>query len=159
MNNKLFFNDYKSDSCYVMAVSKIDISAISLLFENCTKCANVTNGNVAIATLSLDTWFDKIIDVILDNVDFISKYSNFQLYSIDNNTISNTTYVTEYSKFETIEMVISFIEEKSKFNIFVVYSIVCYVDLLTLKYDWVIRYKEIQSTSSVRDNKIEYLIK
>jgi len=120
---------------------------------------NESNSNVSVATASPDVWFDDVVELIIENVSYISKNNNFQFIIYDKPNLKFVEYSCEFKEFQSIDDMKDFIQEKGQLSLFVLFSIVKYVNLDTLSVSWGVRYKEVLDNQQIRDNKIEYLIK
>lgn len=143
----------------ITKVDRFDSSALSQLYDNSCRMCNESNSNVSVATASPDVWFDDVVELIIENVSYISKNNNFQFIIYDKPNLKFVEYSCEFKEFQSIDDMKDFIQEKGQLSLFVLFSIVKYVNLDTLSVSWGVRYKEVLDNQQIRDNKIEYLIK
>ena len=118
---------------------------------------NENNNNVMLATVTPEFWFDDLVPTILDNVSFITKLPGFQTVSLNGKDLVSQNWTCDKSEFQSIDSLKDFLVEKGRLSVFILYSIIQYVDLKTLKPSWFIRYKEIIDPQTIRDKKIDYL--
>jgi len=151
------WKEIKSEQITLYKVECIDLSALFVLYDNCQRMGNENNNNVMLATVTPEVWFDDLASTILDNVSFIAKFPSFQTFSLTNKDLMVQSYTCDKAEFETIESLKDFLIEKGRLSVFILYTVIQYVDLKTLKPSWIIRYKEIIDPQTIRDKKIDYL--
>ena len=149
--------EIKSELITLYKVEWIDLSALFILYENCQRMGNENNNNVMLATVTPEVWFDDLVPTILDNVSFITKLPTFQTFSLSDKDLLVQNYSCDKAEFQSIESLKDFLIEKGRLSVFILYTIIQYVDLKTLKPSWTIRYKEIIDPQTIRDKKIDYL--
>ena len=116
------------------------------------------NSNVHFATHHPDTWFDDIVEDILDNVSFIVKSPVFALNKLSNGTITNTSYSCDSIQFDDISELKKFMKDNGQFSLLFLFCIVKCVDLDKLKVFWKMRYKIVEDKERSRDKKIDTII-
>ena len=151
------WKEIKSEQITPYKVEWIDLSALFILYENCQRMGNENNNNVMLATVTPEVWFDDLVPTILDNVSFITKLPTFQTFSLSDKDLLVQNYSCDKAEFQSIESLKDFLIEKGRLSVFILYTIIQYVDLKTLKPSWTIRYKEIIDPQTIRDKKIDYL--
>jgi len=151
------WKEIKSEQITLYKVEWIDLSALFILYENCQRMGNENNNNVMLATVTPEVWFDDLVPTILDNVSFITKLPTFQTFSLSDKDLLVQNYSCDKAEFQSIESLKDFLIEKGRLSVFILYTIIQYVDLKTLKPSWTIRYKEIIDPQTIRDKKIDYL--
>lgn len=151
------WREIKPEQIILYKVDNIDCSALFVLFENCHRMGNESNNNVMMATVTPEVWFDDLVPTILSNVSFVTKLPSFQTISTEGKDLISAAYTVDSSEFSSINSLKDFLHEKGQLSILVLYTIIQYVDLKTLKPSWVIRYKEIIDPQTIRDKKIDYL--
>lgn len=152
------WKEIKSEQITLYKVEWIDLSALFILYENCQRMGNENNNNVMLATVAPEVWFDDLVPTILDNVSFITKLPNFQTFTLKNGDLFSRTWQTEKKDFDSIELLKDFLEKDSKFEDLVLFSIVGYVDLMSMTKKWTITFTNVTDTETKRDNKIEFLV-
>lgn len=152
-----YWKENKSDKISLYKVENIDLSALFVLYENCHRMGNENNNNVMSATVTPDIWFDDLVPTILNNVSFVTKFPVFQTISLSGKDLIQQNYNCDRDEFQSIELLKDFLIEKGRLSVFIIYSIVQYVDLTTLNKYWALRYKEIIDPQTIRDKKIDYL--
>ena len=150
------WKDFKSDS-QIIRVDFIDSTALSVLFENCLRMGNESNNNVMIATVNPEAWMSDISNTILNNVTYICKFPSFQTKTYSNDELIVTNYHTESKEFQSLDDLKSFIVERGRVSLLVIYIIIQYIDLRTINQTWLLRFAEIVDKKILRDKKIEYL--
>ena len=151
------WKEIKSEQVTLYKVEWIDLSALFVLYDNCQRMGNENNNNVMLATVTPEFWFDDLVPTILDNVSFITKLPGFQTVSLNGKDLVSQNWTCDKSEFQSIDSLQDFLVEKGRLSVFILYSIIQYVDLKTLKPSWFIRYKEIIDPQTIRDKKIDYL--
>ena len=151
------WKEIKSDQIVLYKVDSIDLSALFILHENCHRMGNENNNNVMLATVTPGVWFDDLVPTILSNVSFITKVPGFQTISLNGEDLVFQSYTCDLDEFQSLELLKNFLIQKGRLSILVLYSVIQYVDLKTLKSSWFIRYKEIIDPQTIRDKKIDYL--
>jgi hypothetical protein len=139
-------------------VSEKDLTALFMLYENCVRMGNDSNLNVQIATISTESWFTDLAETIINNVSFVTKTPNFQTLTLNNGDLVSQTWQTEKLDFVSIDLLKDFLEKGSKFEDLVLFSIVGYVDLMSMTKKWTIRFANITDKETKRDNKIDFLV-
>lgn len=143
----------------VIHLDNLDSIGLSTLYTNCCRMGNIDNINVSLATVNPDIYIGELVDVILENVSYISKFPSFQLTSYINGEFVSCTYTCETLEFENIDDIKKTISEMGKFSILVLYSIVKLVNLETMKSSFTIKIAEIKDIKQIRNKKIDYLTK
>lgn len=151
------WKEIKSEQITLYKVDWIDLSALFVLYDNCQRMGNENNNNVMLATVTPEVWFDDLVPTILSNVSFVTKVPGFQTVSFNGKDLVAQTYTCDKSEFQSLDSLKDFLVEKGRLSVFILYSIIQYVDLKTLKPSWFIRYKEIIDPQTIRDKKIDYL--
>lgn len=151
------WRELKSDNITLYKVDVVDISALFILYDNCHRMGNENNNNVWLATVDPEAWFDDLVPDILNNVSFVTKMAGFQTLSINGGELLTHSYICDKVELESLKSLKDFLEERGRLSVLVVYSVVQYVDLKKLKPTWILRYKEITDTQTIRDKKIDYL--
>ena len=151
------WKEIKSDQITLYKVEWIDLSALFVLYDNCQRMGNENNNNVMLATVTPEVWFDDLVPTILSNVSFVTKVPGFQIISLNGKDLVAQAYTCDKSEFQSLDSLKDFLVEKGRLSVFILYSIIQYVDLKTLKPSWFIRYKEIIDPQTIRDKKIDYL--
>jgi hypothetical protein len=151
------WKEIKPENITLYKVDSIDISALFILYENSQRMGNERNNNVMMATVTPEVWFDDLVPTILSSVSFISKHPNFQTISVSNKDLMAQTYACDKEEFDSLNSLKDFLNERGTLSVLVVYSVIQYVDLKTLKPSWFLRYKEIIDPQAIRDKKINYL--
>lgn len=139
-------------------VNERDLTALFMLYDNCIRMSNDSNLNVQIATISPQVWFDDLVETIIHNVCFVTKLPNFQTLTLKNGDLVAQTWQTEKKDFDSIELLKDFLEKDSKFEDLVLFSIVGYVDLMSMTKKWTITFTNVTDIETKRDNKIEFLV-
>jgi hypothetical protein len=93
----------------------------------------------------------------INNVSFVTKFPSFQTISLNGKDLVTQTYACDAAEFQSLDSLKDFLVEKGRLSVLILYSVIQYVDLKTLKPSWFIRYKEIIDPQTIRDKKIEYL--
>jgi hypothetical protein len=151
------WKEIKPENITLYKVDSIDISALFILYENSQRMGNESNNNVMMATVTPEVWFDDLVPTILSSVSFITKLPNFQTISVSNKDLMAQTYACDKEEFDSLNSLKDFLNERGTLSVLVVYSVIQYVDLKTLKPSWFLRYKEIIDPQAIRDKKINYL--
>lgn len=151
------WKEIKPENITLYKVDSIDISALFILYENSQRMGNESNNNVMMATVTPEVWFDDLVPTILSSVSFITKLPNFQTISVSNKDLMAQTYSCDKEEFDSLNSLKDFLNERGTLSVLVVYSVIQYVDLKTLKPSWFLRYKEIIDPQAIRDKKINYL--
>lgn len=151
------WRELKSDNITLYKVDVVDISALFILYDNCHRMGNENNNNVWLATVDPEAWFDDLVPAILSSVSFVTKIPGFQTISLNGKDLLTQSYICDKGEFDSLKSLKDFLDEKGRLSVLVVYSVVQYVDLKTLKPTWILRYKEITDTQTIRDKKIDYL--
>jgi hypothetical protein len=150
------WKEIKSEQITLYKIDSIDLSALFILHENCHRMGNENNNNVMLATVTPEVWFDDLVPTIL-NVSFVTKFPSFQTISLNGKDLVTQTYACDAAEFQSLDSLKDFLVEKGRLSVLILYSVIQYVDLKTLKPSWFIRYKEIIDPQTIRDKKIEYL--
>lgn len=151
------WKEIKSEQITLYKVDSIDLSALFILHENCHRMGNENNNNVMLATVTPEVWFDDLVPTILNNVSFVTKFPSFQTISLNGKDLVTQTYACDAAEFQSLDSLKDFLVEKGRLSVLILYSVIQYVDLKTLKPSWFIRYKEIIDPQTIRDKKIDYL--
>lgn len=151
------WKEIKSEQIVLYKLDSIDLSALFILYENCHRMGNENNNNVMLATVTPEAWFDDLVPTIISNVSFVTKLPSFQTISLNSKDLVSQSYNCDKAEFQSLELLKAFLIEKGRLSVLILYSVIQYVDLKTLKPSWFIRYKEIIDTQTIRDKKIDYL--
>lgn len=156
------WGEFKHDNS-VIRVDRLNVVALSLLYENSLRMGtdnggNVFNSNVETATQHPSKYMDSLVECIIDNVSFITKSPIFNLTEFKNGQLIQNTHHCEYATFNDIDSLKLFIKENGEFSILVLFSIIKYVDLDKLKAFWHIKYKMIEDLERKRDKKIDVIL-
>lgn len=151
------WKEIKSEQIVLYKLDSIDLSALFILYENCHRIGNENNNNVMLATVTPEAWFDDLVTTIISNVSFVTKFPSFQTISLNGKDLVSQSYNCDKAEFQSLELLKAFLIEKGRLSVLILYSVIQYVDLKTLKPSWFIRYKEIIDTQTIRDKKIDYL--
>jgi hypothetical protein len=127
------WKEIKSEQIVLYKVDSIDLSALFILHENCHRMGNENNNNVMLATVTPEVWFDDLVPTILSNVSFITKLPGFQTVSLNGKDLVSQNWTCDKSEFQSIDSLKDFLVEKGRLSVFILYSIIQYVDLKTLK--------------------------
>lgn len=140
----------------IFKVDEKDFNAIKILYDNCKLFSKAEERyDVELVTLKVEKWFDKIIPIILENVQYVTKSPNFTHYEYKDE-LYITNHTCELSDFKTIEDLIDFLKSE-KFYEIVIFYIVCHIDLEKMEKNWILRFGRIENKEIKRDKKINYL--
>ena len=157
--SKINWHELKGYLPSVIKMDDLDSAALFQLYETSSRMCNESNNNVEIATVSPSVWFDDLVDVVMENVGYVAKSTQFQFLFYKNPDILSICYSCDVERFNSLNDLKDFIKKKGQFSTLVLFSIVKYVDLHNLNVYWSMRYKEILDTQQIREKKIEYLTK
>lgn len=153
------WKEYKYTNSTLIKVDRLDPSALFLLYENSVRVANESNNNTLLATMEPSIWLEKISETIMEYVSHISKFPYFEIgYFYNNNWNAETHNTDELIEFDTIEELEEFIKERGKKSTFVLYYIINYVNLDTLRKYYLVKSKTLSFKAEERDKKIKNII-
>ena len=147
--------DPKSISVY--PIGENNLEGIKILIDNCFRMGN-DNNNVRMATVDPSLWLGQFLDKHWTKVSYVSSVPSFMIMKVVDNKIDSKQYNTETKEFDSEDLVNEFFE-KGRWKTFVLFSIIKYVDLLTLSISYRIRYADITEKYEERDNKLEEILK
>ena len=117
-----------------------------------------SNSNVRMATIDPSLWLGQLLDKHWSKISYVSSMPNFEICKIEDNIIISKHYICSTKEFESEDLVTDFFE-KGIWKTLVLFSIVKYVDLLTLNISYRVRYADITEKYEERDNKLEEILK
>lgn len=157
------FNDIPMERAEVLFNNDLDASALKLFYDNCIRMGSGDNLNVTTATIHPVIWFSDFLSLFQEKIRIVSRASGFQLFRIENDSagakqIIGTNYICGSITFNSDSELTAFFEEKSSFGSLVVFALCKYLDIVTLKSHWVLRYIDASTKDEIRDRKIDSLI-
>ena len=154
------WKEHKWINSTVIRVDRLDPSALFLLYENSLRMGNESNNNVSLASLEPSSWLEQISEVILEYVSYVSKFPCFEIGYFHNNTWNVESYNIEgFDELNSIDELKDFIKERGKKSTFVLYYIINYVDLNTMRKYWLVKSKSVSFKIDERDKKIKKILK
>lgn len=154
------WREHKWSNSTVIRVDRLDPSALFLLYENSVRMGNESNNNTLLASLEPSIWLEEISEVILEHVSYVSKFPCFEIGYFHNNVWKTESHNIEgFNEFDSIEELKEFIKEVGKRSTLVLYYIVNYVDLNSMRKYWVLRSKSVSFKLDERDKKIKKILK
>lgn len=160
MNNHIngFMTDISLDpsNITVYPVSQFNLEGIKILIDNCKRIGD-KNNNVAVATVDPIVWMCDLLDKHWDKISFVSTKPTFNILQVKSNKLVSTNYKTISINFDSMEELDEFFN-KSQFKTFVLFSLVKYVNLSSMKSYCVLRYCDITEKYEERDKKINKIL-
>ena len=147
--------DAKSISVY--PVGDNNLEGIKILIDSCFRMGN-DNINVRMATVDPTLWLGKILDKHWTRISYVTAMPSFNIIKVEDNKIVSKQYNTITTEFDSRESLDDFFD-KGRWKTFVLFSIIKYVDLLTLTTSYRVRYADITEKYEERDNKINEILK
>jgi len=147
--------DPKSISVY--PIGENNLEGIKILIDSCFRMGG-ENNNVRMATVDPTLWLGHFLDKHWTKISYVSSATSFVIMKVIDNKIVSKQYNTETKEFESEDLVNDFFE-RGRWKTFVLFSIIKYVDLLTLNISYRVRYADITEKYEERDNKLEEILK
>lgn len=147
--------DPKSISVY--PIGENNLEGIKILIDSCFRMGG-ENNNVRMATVDPTLWLGHFLDNHWTKISYVSSVPSFVIMKVIDNKIVSKQYNTETKEFESEDLVNDFFE-RGRWKTFVLFSIIKYVDLLTLNISYRVRYADITEKYEERDNKLEEILK
>ena len=147
--------DPKSISVY--PIGENNLEGIKILIDNCFRMGG-DNNNIRMATVDPSLWLGQFLDKHWSKISYVTSLPSFMIMKVVDNKIFSKQYNTETKEFESEDLVTDFFE-KGRWKTLVLFSIVKYVDLLTLNISYRVRYADITEKYEERDNKLEEILK
>jgi hypothetical protein len=147
--------DPKTISVY--PIGENNLEGIKILIDNCFRMGG-ENNNVRMATVDPSLWLGDFLDKHWTKISYVTSLPTFMIMKVVDNKVISKQYSSETKEFESEELVNEFFE-KGRWKIFVLFSIIKYVDLLTLTISYRVRYADITEKYEERDNKINEILK
>lgn len=147
--------DPKTISVY--PIGENNLEGIKILIDNCFRMGG-ENNNVRMATVDPSLWLGDFLDKHWNKISYVTSLPTFMIMKVVDNKVISKQYSSETKEFESEELVNEFFE-KGRWKTFVLFSIIKYVDLLTLTISYRVRYADITEKYEERDNKINEILK
>jgi hypothetical protein len=147
--------DPKTISVY--PIGENNLEGIKILIDNCFRMGG-ENNNVRMATVDPSLWLGDFLDKHWNKISYVTSLPTFMIVKVVDNKVISKQYSSETKEFESEELVNEFFE-KGRWKTFVLFSIIKYVDLLTLTISYRVRYADITEKYEERDNKINEILK
>ena len=147
--------DPKSISVY--PIGENNLEGIKILIDNCFRMGS-DNNNVRMATVDPSLWLGQFLDKHWTKISYVTSLPSFVIMKVIDNKIVSKQYNTETKEFESEDLINDFFE-KGRWKTLVLFSIIKYVDLLTLNISYRVRYADITEKYEERDNKLEEILK
>lgn len=141
----------------IFPVTEDNLDALFILINNCIKSGTHSNDNVKLATIHPKFWLGEIMDKHHQNIRYVCSSPSFSVYRIENNNIKSYTYNSISCEISESDLDNFFLE--NKFKKMVIYYITKYVDLVTLKSFYSIKFADMTEKYEERDLKIEEILK
>ena len=151
-------NNIEPKSIQVYPIGENNLEGIKILIDNCFRMGGDSNSNVRMATIYPSLWLGQLLDKHWSKISYVSSMPNFEICKIEDNIIISKHYICSTKEFESEDLVTDFFE-KGIWKTLVLFSIVKYVDLLTLNISYRVRYADITEKYEERDNKLEEILK
>ena len=147
--------DPKTISVY--PIGENNLEGIKILIDNCFRMGG-ENNNVKMATVDPSLWLGDFLDKHWNKISYVTSLPTFMIMKVIDNKVISKQYSSETKEFESEELVNEFFE-KGRWKTFVLFSIIKYVDLLTLTISYRVKYADITEKYEERDNKLEEILK
>jgi hypothetical protein len=147
--------DPKTISVY--PIGENNLEGIKILIDNCFRMGG-ENNNVKMATVDPSLWLGDFLDKHWNKISYVTSLPTFMIMKVIDNKVISKQYSSETKEFESEELVNEFFE-KGRWKTFVLFSIIKYVDLLTLTISYRVKYADITEKYEERDNKINEILK
>jgi hypothetical protein len=147
--------DTKTISVY--PIGENNLEGIKILIDNCFRMGG-ENNNVRMATVDPSLWLGDFLDKHWNKISYVTSLPTFMIMKVIDNKVISKQYSSETKEFESEELVNEFFE-KGRWKTFVLFSIIKYVDLLTLTISYRVKYADITEKYEERDNKINEILK
>jgi hypothetical protein len=152
---------FKDDTKSIYCVNDYDIIPFVKLYMNCKLISSATvhdgSGGVTITSISPETWFDKLLPYLVNNVRIVTNSRSFILFSFSEKGISSTSHECNSMRFESDEKIVDFLTLERNEDL-VLYYICKYVDLSTLQPQWLISYYLVKDPKAIRNRKINSIL-
>jgi len=147
--------DPKSISVY--PIGKNNLEGIKILIDNCFRMGS-DNINVRMATVDPSLWLGQFLDKHWAKIFYVTSKVSFCIMKVEDNKIVSKIYSCITEEFESEDSIDEFFD-KGRWKTFVIFSIVKYVDLISLTTSYRLRYSDITEKYEERDNKLEEILK
>ena len=147
--------DPKAISVY--PIGENNLEGIKILIDNCFRMGG-DNNNVRMATVDPSLWLDKFLNKNWNRISYVSSTPSFNITKVVDNKIVSKHYNTETKQFESEDIINEFFES-GRWKSFVIFSIVKYVDVVSMSISYHVRYADITEKYEERDNKLEEILK
>lgn len=141
----------------IYPISEYNLEGIKILIDNCMRMGKESNSNVKLATIDPSIWLGDLLDKHWDKISYVSINVSFEVMKVEDGKIIQKQYRVDTIKFDTEKEVDNFFD-KGKWKKFVLFSIVKYANLSTMKAFYSIRYSDITEKFEERDNKINSIL-
>jgi hypothetical protein len=141
----------------VYPIGENNLEGVKILIDNCFRMGS-DNSNVRMATVDPSLWLDKFLNKNWNRISYVSSTPSFNITKVVDNKIVSKHYNTETKQFESEDIINEFFES-GRWKSFVIFSIVKYVDVVSLSISYHVRYADITEKYEERDNKLEEILK
>ncbi len=155
-NIRTQFNQTDSKSISIYPIGENNLEGIKILIENCFKMGG-DNSNVRMATVDPTLWLGQFLDQNWSRISYVTSLPSFDILKVVSNNITSKRYSVDTLELESDEMLNEFLE-KGRWKTLVIFSIVKYVDLVTLSTSYRLRFADITEKYEERDNKIKEIL-
>ena len=137
-------------------ISEYNLEAIKILIDNCSM-SNQENHNVRLATIDTSLWLGDFLDKYWDRISYVCTVPKFEVLKFEGNEIVTKPYDVRNETFNN-ESELELFFNDGRWKKFVIYKIVKFADLSTMKTFYTIRYADITEKYEIRDNKINLVL-
>ena len=141
----------------IFPVTEDNLDALFILIDNCVKSGTLKNENVKIATIHPKFWLGDIMDSYHQHIRYVCNSPSFRIFKMENDDLKSFTYNCLNIEVSENDLDNFFLE--NKFKKMVIYYITKYVDLVTLRVFYNIRYADMTEKYEERDLKIKEILK
>jgi len=146
--------DPKTISVY--PVSEYNLEGIKILYNNSMRMGH-DNINIEVASINPSLWMGDILDKHWTKIAYVCALPFFSIMKVDGDNIVEKQYTSTTDRFNTDKELDTFFDQGT-WKRFVLFSIVKYADLSTMRTHYMVRYADITEKFEYRDNKINDIL-
>jgi hypothetical protein len=150
------FTEIKNTDVQIFPITEDNLDGLFILFSNCIKSGSTNNSNIKFATLHPTLWLGELMDKYYKYIRYVCNSPNFRVSKIEDSELKTFNYSCQNVELQENELESFFIE--NKFKKVVVYHIVKYLDCVSLRSYYSIRYADMTEKYEERDLKIKEIL-
>lgn len=150
------FSEINNTDVQIFPITEDNLDGLFILFNNCIKSGSTNNSNVKVATLHPRLWLGELMDKYYKYIRYVCNTPSFKVSKIEESELKTFNYSCRNVELQENELESFFIE--NKFKKMVVYYIVKYLDCVSLRSYYTIRYADMTEKYEERDLKIKEIL-